>query len=123
MKRWLLLALIAYGAWHWWDGRGIERAPGVLVAAVPEQLAISFTPPKFQVKGYTLTALAHFSLTARVLGAERYYFDHEADLVPVDLALGWGPMSDTSVLSKISIRGRALLLLARQRVSHPAPRY
>lgn len=103
MKRWLLIALIAYGAWHWWGGRGVEHAPGVLVTAEPEQTAISFTRPQFQVKGYTLTALARFSLTARVLGTEHYSFDREADLVPVDLALGWGPMSDSSVLSKISI--------------------
>lgn len=103
MMRWLLIALIALGAWHWWSGRGIEHAPGVIVAADPEQHAISGTPPRFQKRNYTVTALARFSLKARVLGVEHYSFDREADLVPVDLAFGWGPMSDSSVLSKISI--------------------
>jgi len=30
MMRWLLIALIAFGAWHWWGSRGMERAPGVV---------------------------------------------------------------------------------------------
>jgi len=103
MMRWLLIALIAFGAWDWWSSRGIEHAPGILVAEVPEQHAAPANPPQFQKKGYALTALASFALQARVLSAERYYFDRESDLAPVDLALGWGPMSDSSVLSKISI--------------------
>ena len=103
MKRWLLIALIAFGAWHWWSSRGIERAPGVIAAAAPQQLAIAGNPPQFEKKGHTLTALARFTLTARVLGIEHYRFDREADLAPVDFALGWGPMSDSAVLSKVRI--------------------
>jgi hypothetical protein len=34
---------------------------------------------------------------------ERYRFDRGADLSPVDLALGWGPMSDQAVLDRIDI--------------------
>ena len=103
MMRWLLIALIAFGAWHWWGSRGIERAPGVIAAAAPEQRAINTSPPQFEKKGYTLTALARFTLTARVLGVEHYRFGREADLAPVDFALGWGPMSDSAVLSKLKI--------------------
>jgi len=103
MMRWLIIALIAIGAWQWLGNRSIEHTPGVMVGAVPEQRAIAGNPPQFQKKGYTLTALAHFTLQARVLGVENYRFDREADLAPVDLTLGWGPMSDSSVLSEISI--------------------
>ena len=103
MMRWLLIALIAFGAWQWWGSRGIERAPGVIAAAAPEQHVIAANPPQFQKKGYTVTALARFTLMARVLGVERYRFDREADLAPVDLALGWGRMSDSAVLSRIRI--------------------
>ena len=35
---------------------------------------------------------------ARVLGTERYRFDRASELSLVDLALGWGPMSDTRAL-------------------------
>jgi len=103
MMRWLIIALIAIGAWQWLGNRSIEHTPGVMVGAVPEQRAIAGNPPQFQKKGYTLTALARFALTARVLGVERYYLDRESDLVPVDIAFGWGPMSDSNVLSKVSI--------------------
>lgn len=42
-------------------------------------------------------------ITARVLSAEHYTFGREADLAKVDLALGWGPMSDDVVLKQIGI--------------------
>jgi len=104
MKRGLLIAaLLAFGAWHWWSGSAVEHAPGELVADEPQQTSISGTPPQFEKYGYTITALARFELTARVLGVEHYHFDREARLSPLDLALGWGPMSDSAVLSKIDI--------------------
>jgi len=102
-KRWLVVALLAFGAWQWWSGRSIEHAPGELVADEPQQTDISGSPPQFEKNGYTITALANFELNARVLGVEHYRFDREAQLSPVDLALGWGPMSDSAVLSKIDI--------------------
>lgn len=103
MIRWIAAALIAFGAWHWWTERAIERPPGVIVATAPEQIPVTAPAPPFQKERYTMTALARFTLTARVLGVERYRFDHAADLAPVDLALGWGPMSDSAVLSRIRI--------------------
>jgi hypothetical protein len=101
--RWLAIVLIALGAWQWWGDREIQHAPGIVVAAAPDQHEIASDTPRFQKNGYALTALARFTLTARVLGVERYYLDRGSDLVPVDLALGWGPMSDSRILSGISI--------------------
>jgi hypothetical protein len=40
---------------------------------------------------------------ARVLHRKVYRYDRQAALAPVDLALGWGPMSDQSVLDRLSI--------------------
>ena len=57
----------------------------------------------FQFEGYTIQPLARFALSARVLGRENYRFDRGADISPVDLALGWGPMSDQRLLDKIEI--------------------
>jgi len=42
-------------------------------------------------------------VTARVLAREPYHFDSLSDLIPEDLALGWGPMSDNRVLNTIAI--------------------
>jgi hypothetical protein len=55
------------------------------------------------LNGYTLTPLASYTIEARVLSRENYSMGTEADLSPTDLALGWGPMSDETVLDKIEI--------------------
>lgn len=57
----------------------------------------------FTHNGYHITPLEDFTIEARVLAAKDYTFGREAELAPVDLALGWGAMSDEAVLSKISI--------------------
>lgn len=55
-------------------------------------------------KGYTITALAKFELTARVLGIESYSMDTVADIAPYDFALGWRDMSSEQFISNIKIR-------------------
>lgn len=52
---------------------------------------------------YAITPFAEFAISARVLGTERYRFDSESNLSPVDFALGWGDMSKSSVLKHIKI--------------------
>ncbi len=103
MWRWIFIALLALGAWHFWTTREVAQPAGILVAAAPAQLQIGEVRPRLSKAGYRITALQRFSLAARVLGAERYRFDRGAELAPVDLALGWGPMSDTAVLEQIDI--------------------
>jgi hypothetical protein len=95
----LVLAAILV-AWIY-TNRPIEYPPGVLVPAEPEQ-TITFDQPIAR-DGYVLKPLAHFALDARVLHRKVYRWDQRASLVPVDLALGWGPMSDQSVLDQVSI--------------------
>ena len=102
LKRVAVVLLVGYGAWHTWHTRPVSHAPGVTVAADPQQFDIENGTP-FAFKGYRLTPLARFRVKARVLGAERYRLGRESDLSPVDLALGWGPMSDSGVLSHLKI--------------------
>lgn len=52
---------------------------------------------------YRITALADFSIRALVLHTERYWWDRGADLSPVDFAVGWGAMSDQSVIDHLVI--------------------
>lgn len=54
-------------------------------------------------RGFRIIPLARFEIEGRVLGAEHYRFDEGAKLVPVDLAMGWGPMTRDEVLEKIEI--------------------
>ena len=59
--------------------------------------------PAFSYAKFRLKPLAIFSIDARVLHRKIYRYDMQAALAPVDLALGWGPMSDQRVLNQISI--------------------
>jgi len=57
----------------------------------------------FSYGAYQHLSQQSFELEARVLSAEHYTFDRPAAISTVDLALGWGRMSDEAVLNKIDI--------------------
>lgn len=100
----VFVLVVLYGLWQGWSHRSVDRPSGQVAVAVPEQTGLDGVAPHFEKNGYDLTALARFDLTARALGVERYRFDREAELSPIDVAFGWGPMSDSAVLSQITIR-------------------
>ncbi len=80
----------------------VSLGPGVLAPDPPKQENIS-SPQGFSFKGYTITPLAEFSIQAKVLSKKTYRWGREAELSPVDFALGWGKMSDEQVLASIDI--------------------
>lgn len=101
-SRWLLVwAVVAFGAFQWWQGRPVATAAGVLVPADPLQAPVA-EASAFRRGDYTVHPLASFAAEARVLSRERYWLGREAALAPVDLLLGWGPLSDSSVLERLS---------------------
>ncbi len=97
----ICFALIGYGAYQHFSNRPIAHHPGILANQQPIQN--NANQSQFELNGYTIQPLQSFEIKARVLSAEHYTFDREADLAPVDLALGWGVMSDDSVLKDIQI--------------------
>lgn len=96
-----LLALLWSGVSRF-HHRAVQPSPGVLAPDSPEQIDLA-NGAQLQLDGVTLTTRAQFELTARVLSRKDYSWGDEADLVPQDLALGWGRMSDTTVLASIDI--------------------
>ena len=98
----ILLGYIGWGAWNWLADRPVHPPDGVLAAEEPQQTDVP-DGTKLQVGRWTLTVRADYRITARILARERYHFDGLADLVPEDLALGWGPMSDNQNLRSIEI--------------------
>jgi hypothetical protein len=76
--------------------------PGILAPGQPRQTVLD-KPKTWEKDGYLITALARFSLQARLICKERYWFDRGADLSPVDYVLGWGPMSDQKILDQLKI--------------------
>lgn len=100
---WAVLGLLVlWGAHNSWRHRAMHPPPGVLAAAAPEQVDLD-DGALLHRGDTTLRTRAHFSLTARVLSREDYRFDGGASLAPMDLAFGWGRMSDTAVLSQMDI--------------------
>ena len=103
MKNILLLCLFIFIFWQWYSSPGtITLGPGVKAADIPQQEPIK-TDSKFSFKEYEITPLAGFSIKAKVLSRKDYHFDSSAELSPVDLALGWGNMSDESIIEQINI--------------------
>lgn len=104
MSRWLVIMLLVLLAWAGrdWSQRAIEHAPGVLVQQLPKQHNLA-QPRPFEFKDFVITPRAEFEVRARVLSTERYRWGPEAELAPVDLALGWGVMSDQAVVDRIRI--------------------
>lgn len=102
----LFIALIGYGAYQHYSQRPVVHGDGVVAGQLPMQA--NTNQQAFTLKDYTITPLKTFAIEARVLSTEHYTFDREADLAPVDLALGWGRMSDEAILKDIEIsqRGR-----------------
>ena len=89
-------------AYRDWSLRDIEYPPGVLVSELPKQADVR-SLASVTMDDYELTPRAEFEIRARVLSREDYRWGTEADLSPMDLALGWGVMSDQAVIDRIEI--------------------
>ena len=101
MKRLLaLIAVVAAGWFYFHETPANWR--GLPAAKDPVQLN-SRLPAPFQHGRFTVMPLATYSVTAVVLSRERYRNDVNAELCPVDLALGWGPMSASAIINDLSI--------------------
>jgi hypothetical protein len=102
-----LFTLLVLGAMGWFGMQhqfGIttkNHPPGVLAASAPAQTLTA--NPVIHLRGVQITPRAQFQMTARVLAKKRYRFDRQADVMPYDFAMGWGVMSDTSVIERLHI--------------------
>ncbi|HEY0368552.1 MAG TPA: hypothetical protein VGC85_03055 [Chthoniobacterales bacterium] len=81
----------------------IEHEPGVLVATEPQQGLLPADTDVIEHGAFHLKPLATFSIDARLLHSKHYGYDRQAALAPVDLAVGWGAMSDSAVLAQLNI--------------------
>ncbi len=131
-KKLLLLALLGAGYYQWsrgsYTGLDSPLPPGLGFSAPipglqegPLQQALDDAVPAFRFGDYSIKPLASFQATARVLGAEHYRLGRAAELSPVDLALGWGPMAEDKVLNALEMRQSGRFFLWRAH-SFPIPR-
>ncbi len=101
MKKLLVLLLTAVGIWFWWHEPDAEWR-GLPAARAPIQSTVGLPGP-FRHGDLTVTPLAHYEIKAVVLSRERYRHDPGAKLSPLDLALGWGPMSAAGVINELNV--------------------
>jgi hypothetical protein len=85
--------------------RPIDWSPGVLVASEPRQVefAEAGNPEPIALKGVRVIPRARFSAEVRVLSRSRYWLGKLVDVSPLDIAVGWGAMSDSAVLKQLDI--------------------
>jgi hypothetical protein len=82
--------------------RPLEWRPGALVPDAPQQVDLQ-SASAFQHEDVRLTPRAEFDAEIRVLSRERYWLGSFASVAPLDIAVGWGPMSDSAVLDQLDI--------------------
>lgn len=85
LRLWLLIAVVA--TWVYVD---FFRTPTDATAAIRKG-------------GYAITELQGYEQTVRVLAREEYHFGREAELSPMDIAVGWGVMARPEVYRQFSI--------------------
>ena len=80
----------------------ITYPAGITVPDQPIQTSISIIK-KWELDEFYFNALAEYQIKARVLSRNNFSLGKESEVSPFDLALGWGSMSNQSVIDKIDI--------------------
>ena len=83
----------------------ITFPPGLTAPDQPKQTDLT-SKKEWKVGEFKIEALAEYDIKARVLSRNNFSMGEESELSPFDLALGWGPMSDQSVIDKIDVSQR-----------------
>jgi hypothetical protein len=102
MKAFLTLLAGGVLVWFVFVRETPARWRGIPAPGEPIQKSMNLPAP-FAFNHYRVTPLATYEVTAVVLSRERYRFDPAAELSPLDLALGWGPMSIASAINELKI--------------------
>ncbi|MFK7914970.1 MAG: hypothetical protein AB8B93_13720 [Pseudomonadales bacterium] len=89
---WLFGLIAALLVWQWLDQRDAVR-----------ELR---TDGSFDYPGYTIAPLEQFELTGRVLSTHSYRSGREAELSPIDLAMGWDQMAEPGNIAQLNISQR-----------------
>ncbi|HEX7004901.1 MAG TPA: hypothetical protein VF168_12020 [Trueperaceae bacterium] len=75
------------------------------ISVVPDQSPAAGVS-SWRVGEYRVDPLAQYDVTARVLSTHGYSAKREAEVSPIDFALGWGPMADRGLLESLNVSQR-----------------
>ncbi|SPF43344.1 hypothetical protein SBDP1_440002 [Syntrophobacter sp. SbD1] len=117
----LLLAFVLYMEVR--SSRGLTYPPGILIKSEPQMVLIK-DPKPWKVGKKVIFPMVEFWLQGRVLCSERYDDDPLSDICPIDIGLGWGPMSDQSIIDQLDIvQANRKLEYSVSDQDHPPPSY
>jgi hypothetical protein len=107
MKKLLIFIAILtiVSVYFFYPEKVITYPPGQTAPSPPKQTNLVIKK-KWTLKEFTIEALAKYDVRARVLSRSNYSLGRESEISPFDLALGWGPMSDQSVIDRFDISQR-----------------
>jgi len=94
----LVAAAVGYILWF-----NLAPASGPLAPDDPIQAAVGDHVEIFERAGATITPVATYDITAKILSIRNYEQQEYGDIMPFDLALGWGDMSNPDYTRRISI--------------------
>ena len=97
-----MAAVVLLAVWQIVSSRPVHREPGVIAADDPLQSDLE-EPWTLAREDFEVVGQARFSAEVRVLARERYRLGALADVSPLDIAVGWGPMSDSAVLADLEV--------------------
>ncbi len=98
----LLIILVVLILNHEYRTRAVTYGPGVQAPDPPVQKRIT-EENWITHKDCYIHPMASFQVKGKVLSRKRYLFGRAARLSPIDLALGWGAMSDERILDTINV--------------------
>ncbi len=104
MKKTLVAStfLIIILVYFFYPEKVVTFPPGITSPDQPKQINLT-EAKEWAVGEFKIEALAEYDIKARVLSRNNFSTGKESELSPLDLALGWGPMSDQSIIDKINI--------------------
>ncbi|MGF1724313.1 hypothetical protein [Photobacterium nomapromontoriensis] len=100
MKKIIFTLLLIAASWQFLTTKSpVTLGPGIFVNEVPFQKAIH-PHTSFTLDNFTITKKFEFQIKAKVIAMKNYYFDRQSDISKTDFGLGWGAMSDESMINQ-----------------------
>lgn len=114
------LAILIAGLYFIFRTNEVIQPPGILAPDKPRQ-SNDISAKNWGLDEYNFMPVANFSAKVRVLSISSYHNDRMSEFCPIDIAIGWGRMSDQNVVDKIDIKQQHRWYVWRAKV-FPIPR-
>lgn len=100
-----LLLLVIILVYFFYPEKVVSYPAGITAPDQPVQLNIE-EQKEWDLNEFHFIALAEYQIKARVLSRNDFSIGTESEISPLDLALGWGLMSDQQIIDKLDISQR-----------------